>query len=415
MALEFVHNEQGFRLSWKNRIILQHNAAAPAVFVGTGRNISKSHSGFFRIKEKNRKLEPLASWKVLKQNDGLIRLELDGKLELTSRIDGDHLVLSPKIGNSEAGYNRFKLLLKADPHEKIFGCGEQFGRLNLRGRKVPVWLSESGVGRRFDLLTIGFVLKTKHIPRWYNTYISMPTWVSSGGLYCHCGSMAYTELDFRQAASHGIYCWEIPSEIRIGVESSLPNAVAGLNKMLGRQPPPPQWIYDGLILGVQGGEQVVRNKLGQVKRGGVKVAALWCQDWEGCRETNFGKQLRWAWEYDSQLYPELPRFIGELKKQGIRYLGYNNTFLTPGSKMYDEAVEKGYLIRRDSGDVYTVDVPFDPAGMVDFTNPPAKAWLKDIIRKNMIEIGLSGWMADMGEMVPPRLRCLFRAEGQRIP
>ena len=38
--------------------------------------------------------------------------------------------------------------------------------------------------------------------------------------------------------------------------------------------------------------------------------------------------------------------------------------------------------------------------MVDFTNPAAYAWYKEIIKKNMIGLGLGGWMADFGEYLP---------------
>ena len=38
--------------------------------------------------------------------------------------------------------------------------------------------------------------------------------------------------------------------------------------------------------------------------------------------------------------------------------------------------------------------------MVDFTNPEAYEWYKNLIKKNMIGIGMGGWMADFGEYLP---------------
>ena len=39
-------------------------------------------------------------------------------------------------------------------------------------------------------------------------------------------------------------------------------------------------------------------------------------------------------------------------------------------------------------------------GCIDLTNPEAKAWMKKIIQKNMIEdAGAWGWMHDFGEYV----------------
>ena len=40
-------------------------------------------------------------------------------------------------------------------------------------------------------------------------------------------------------------------------------------------------------------------------------------------------------------------------------------------------------------------------GIVDLTNPKAYKWMKDVIKKNMIEeAGAWGWMHDFGEYTP---------------
>lgn len=39
--------------------------------------------------------------------------------------------------------------------------------------------------------------------------------------------------------------------------------------------------------------------------------------------------------------------------------------------------------------------------MVDFTNPAARTWMKEIIKTNLIEEGRAGgWMHDFGEYLP---------------
>ena len=41
------------------------------------------------------------------------------------------------------------------------------------------------------------------------------------------------------------------------------------------------------------------------------------------------------------------------------------------------------------------------AGMLDLTNPEAVRFIKDeLIKKNMLDLGMSGWMADFGEYLP---------------
>lgn len=413
MALELKEIPGGFTVSLNGRLVLQHQPRRPLLWGGTGEDCSESHSGFFKIRERSVKLNPLAGFSIESVEPDKITLNFEDQAVLTVTLasavgngtagagnhgGGDEVILEPRILNPQ--WNRLKIFFEAPAEEEIYGGGEIFRRANLNGRKLPLWLSEPGVGRRFDLMTLGFALRTKHIPRWFNSYITIPVWLSSTGFYGLSSSSAYTVLDFTDKSRHGVYLWGKPEKITLGFAPDLPGAVTRISSLLGRQPAPPDWVHDGFILGVQGGKDIVSGHIDKVTGAGVPLAAVWCQDWEGIRKTSFGKQLRWAWEFDPRLYPDLPRFIETLKERGVRYLGYNNTFLTPGSDMFDTAREKGYLIKRENGEPYFVDVPFDPAGMVDFTNPEAREWLKGIIKENMIGIGLSGWMADMGEMIP---------------
>jgi alpha-glucosidase len=132
----------------------------------------------------------------------------------------------------------------------------------------------------------------------------------------------------------------------------------------------------------------------------VKIGALWAQDWEGKRETSFGRQLMWDWRYDPESYPDLPTDIEDLRKRGVRFLGYINPFLAVEGKLHQEASAQGLCIKDRTGQDYLVTVTTFPAALLDLTNPAARAWIKEVIKQNMIGIGLSGWMADYGEYLP---------------
>ena len=173
-----------------------------------------------------------------------------------------------------------------------------------------------------------------------------------------------------------------------------------LTSVLGRQPELPDWVYDGHILGVQGGTDTMLKKLETAEKYGIPVNGLWIQDWEGRRVTAVGKQLFWNWEWDSELYPGLDEKIKELNAKGVKVLGYINPFLAVEKPLYKEASEKGYTVKNKDGEDYYVTITTFPAAMIDLTNPDAWEWIKGVIKKNMIEFGLSGWMADFGEYLP---------------
>jgi alpha-glucosidase len=174
-----------------------------------------------------------------------------------------------------------------------------------------------------------------------------------------------------------------------------------LSALVGRQPPLPAWTQEGIWLGVQGGTEAIRGKLARAREAGLRVAALWVQDWEGRRVTSFGSQLMWNWEYDEERYPRLPRLIDELHREGVRFLGYINPFLAIEKELYREASARGFCVKDDAGRDLLVTVTTFPAALVDLSNPEAAAWIKQVIKEKMIGIGLDGWMADYGEYLPP--------------
>ncbi len=134
---------------------------------------------------------------------------------------------------------------------------------------------------------------------------------------------------------------------------------------------------------------------------GARVSPVWCQDWSGENRTVMGKQVWWNWEADGKLYPDLKGAIEKLNARGVRFLGYINPYLVKGSRLYELCRERGWLIARAGGDIYHIKSTTFDAGMLDLTNPETVRFIKDeLIKKNMLDLGMSGWMADFGEYLP---------------
>ena len=60
-----------------------------------------------------------------------------------------------------------------------------------------------------------------------------------------------------------------------------------LTEYTGRPPVLPEYLLDGMILGVQGGMDAVMGYLDLAEKNDVKVSGLWCQDWAGYKYTSF--------------------------------------------------------------------------------------------------------------------------------
>ncbi|AEH51804.1 alpha-glucosidase [Pseudothermotoga thermarum] len=298
-------------------------------------------------------------------------------------------------GSREA--NTLILKFKTNKKEAIFGGGEQYTHLNLEGRKFFVFVQEQGVGRGYNL--ISFLAWLKGVRgNWYSTYFPQPVFFSTAGYGLIVNTFALTKVDFTVPGEWTIEIYDRKAQV-IFLEGTLSQMVEMFHKMYGSKPSIYDWIF-GVWIASQGSVEAVQRVIQVCERHKIPLTALWCQDWCGKNPTKFGRQVYWNWSYDEKDYHNLPEYIEKWKEKGIHFLGYINPFLIKNGPLYKEAANRGYLVKTKNGDPYDIYVTTFPAGMIDLTNSQAYAWYKDLIKKNMLSIGMSGWMADFGEYLP---------------
>ncbi|WP_312999046.1 alpha-glucosidase [Leclercia sp.] len=401
--IDLKNNESGFTLRWQDRLILSHSAGAPCLWIGAGEADIEMFRGNFSIKDKLNEKIALTDATVTQQTSGwairftrgdavsatlLVGVDTEGRLEL-------------KLKNDATSHNRIWLRLAAQPEDHIYGCGEQFSYFDLRGKPFPLWTSEQGVGRnKQTLVTWQADCKENAGGDYYWTFFPQPTFVSTQKYYCHVDNSCYMNFDFSAPDFHELAFWEDNATLRFDCAETYVDLLEKLTGLLGRQPELPDWVYDGVTLGIQGGTDVCQQKLDVMRNGGVKVNGIWAQDWSGIRMTSFGKRVMWNWKWNSELYPQLNERIAQWKQEGVQFLSYINPYVASDRDLCEAASTRGYLTKNADGQDYHVEFGEFYAGVIDLTNPEAYDWYKEVIKKNLIELGCSGWMADFGEYLP---------------
>lgn len=403
--LSLEHDPKAIRVYLQDKLIFLWTDAKPSVFAGKPAISFALFKGRFKIRDKSRR-KPLHPIFIHREQD---RIELGFakqgdtkntavKLEF-SEIDG---LVCLEISAAQPDLT-LDLRLPMKPDEKIFGCGEHFSAFNLRGKKVKIWVEEhiGTLETAAKILKLMLGIKPKLMPfSRYSTYHPQPTFISSCKYFVHLDSDAYSLLDFTAPDYAVIRITKLPARVYLGRGQTHAEITERLTELIGRPPVLPSWLFDGIILGIQDGTERCAQKTAIMRKAGAAVCGIWAQDWEGQRITYFGKQLRWDYRADSRLYPELAARIAEWKQAGIRFLGYINPYLCDDGQLFKEAKARGYLALKPDGTMYLTKATSFPFGIVDLTNPEAFAWYKSIIAKNMIEIGMAGWMADFGEYLP---------------
>lgn len=143
---ELTTSQDGFALSWQQRLILRHSAENPCLWIGAGVADIDMFRGNFSIKDKLNEKIALTEATVSELPDGwLVQFSRGATISATLRISADEAGrLTLDLQNDDLHHNRIWLRLAANPDDHIYGCGEQFSYFDLRGKPFPLWTSEPG-------------------------------------------------------------------------------------------------------------------------------------------------------------------------------------------------------------------------------------------------------------------------------
>jgi sulfoquinovosidase len=404
LQIAFVATGNGFELRMGAVVLLRHAEGTPAFEIGIGAADIDMCRGNFRIEDQLAERWTLDNCVLNGATARLWSSEKPG-FAVTAKltVEGDRARLDLK--SEPAGVNRIWVNLPRDASESIWGGGEQMSYLQLNGRRYPFWTSEPGVGRdkSTELTKVMDQIGNAGGDYWTTNY-PQPTWLSSARYAVHSDCANWSALDL--SGDSTVYeCWTDKVSLEFFVADSLTGLVSALSDRFGKAAPLPEWAIGGAIVGLKDGDNSI-SRLERFVDAGAAISGLWCEDWCGIRQTSFGRRLFWDWKWNAVRYPELPAQIERLAERGIRFLGYVNPYIANDASMFVEGVENGYFaLRQDSDEVALVDFGEFECGVVDFTNRAAADWFADrIIGREMLDFGLSGWMADFGEYLPTDIR-----------
>ncbi len=301
----------------------------------------------------------------------------------------------------EAGWS-YEFQIPAAEDEAVFGGGEQYRKTNLRGEAVVNFVSEH--------IRASTILEKALLPKWLyrekspgeiGSYAPMPVFVTDRRRLILFDTTADGRSDFTAQDSLFFEFDACPKRLLLLMAASYEGLARLLNNHIPNRQYLPDWCAEGMILGVQGGTQTVLDKTFAMLDAGAKICGVWSQDWSGEKRTVMGKQVYWNWEVDEKLYPALKEAIRKLNARGVKFLAYINPYLVKGGRLYKYCRKQGWLITKQDGSVYHIKSTTFDAGMLDLTNPDAVKYIKEtLIGKNMLDLGVSGWMADFGEYLP---------------
>ncbi len=262
------------------------------------------------------------------------------------------------------GKYRSAVYFKSNDNEKLYGLGQhQEPYLNLKGCElelaqrnsqvnIPFVLSNMGYGFLWNNPAYGYVTMARNYTKWTSEVTSaIDYWITAG---------------------------DTPSEI-----------LKNYTQVTGRAPMMPDFAA-GLWqskLRYKTQEELL-NVAREYKRRNLPLSVIaidlfhWPQQGE--------------WRFDPRCWPNPAAMVKELKKMGVELMVSIWPTVDPSSTSYEEMKAKGYLVSTDRG-VRTQLICRGNEVFFDATNPAARKYVWNKVRKNYFDYGINVFCLDEAE------------------
>ncbi len=116
------------------------------------------------------------------------------------------------------------------------------------------------------------------------------------------------------------------------------------------------------------------------------------------------KGYEWTnFEWDTAQFPDPEAMLKRLHDKGLGVCVWINPYIAQRSKLFDEGMKNGYLIKNPDGSVFQTDLWQPGMAIVDFTNPAASDWFASHLRR-ICRMGVDAIKTDFGERIPTNVQ-----------
>ena len=316
------------------------------------------------------------------------------KLSITSPDDG-HLAIDITPGDGPERRFSWGYACNADDH--FMGFGAQTWDVDHRGHTLLTLVQEQGVGKdETNDYTGLWMIKGR---RW-SSHLPIPQYLARRGyvLTAETNKPAIFAL-CSESESVARMQLELPATVHVfdGPEPS--KALERSSAKFGRPRMPPRVAFAPWNDAIYGSDNVrrVAQKLREKK---VPSSVIWSEDWKGAEQIGDAYRLSEEWDVDRKLYPDIEQLAKDLHGLGFKFFVYFNTFIYEGTSAWNQTAPNGWLVKTLDGKPYTfTGAKMSNSGLLDVTNPDARAWAKEKLQEAM-HLGADGWMGDFAEWLP---------------
>ncbi len=263
--------------------------------------------------------------------------------------------------------------------ECVYGLGERFTAFVKNGQVVEMWNEDGGTSSELAYKNIPFYLTN----RGYGVFVNHPEKISF-----EAASEKVERVQFSvpgESLEYFVIYGPTPKEI-----------LERYTALTGHPALPPAWSF-GLWLSTSFttdyDEKTVTSFIDEMAARDIPLHVFHF-------DCFWMKEFHWTdLQWNPRFFPDPEGMLRRLKSRGLHICVWINPYIAQRSVLFDEAMQKGYLLRRPNGDVWQWDMWQAGMGIVDFTNPEACKWFAEKLRV-LLKMGVDTFKTDFGERIP---------------
>ena len=302
---------------------------------------------------------------------------------LSFRADGRELTGTSYKGlghyTDPEGKTYIREQLRTAIGEKVYGFGERFGQFAKNGQSIEMWNDDAGTTSDAVYKSIPFYWTTGG----YGVFVNDP-----GDVSFEVASENVEKVQFSvkgEKLEYFVIYGPTPKDV-----------LRRYTKLTGRAPHLPAWSY-GLWLTTSFltdyDDKTVDGFVDGLEERDIPLSVFhydcfWQKEFHFC-----------DFEWDDKMFPDAKKSIERLHKKGLKVCVWINSYISSMSKLFDEAMGKGYLLKTADGSVYETDFWQPGMALVDFSKPEACDWYASKLEK-LLDMGVDCFKTDFGESVP---------------
>lgn len=333
-----------------------------------------------------------------------LRLWYGDRLLLGSTEDG-HISGGWRVAPLARGPESWQVALGLHSEEPVYGLGEKYGPLNRRGQLLESWNE--------DALGVNAEASYKNCPF---------AWSTAGwGVFVHTTARVQHGVGYPQW-SHRSYVLRVADSVLdlfLFAADSPAALLERYTQLTGRAPRIPRWSL-GVWLSrcyYHTAEELLAAAQGMREHElPCDVITLDGRAW-------LKVKTRFGFKWDEERFPDPAGFIRQVRALGYRLCVWEYPYVSIYNPLFNELAEKGYLLRNAAGETCIFEwdpepfgavlTPLPTSGIIDFTNPEAYAWYRDMHRA-LFEAGVDVLKTDFGEQVPSKAVAFNGETGDRL-